>query len=197
MVSVAGALLVALVSGVSSPWNVATSPPSTASDTQDANVSLVVVDTLGVGQAADAAVLESPQSYATGNAGVGAGFTLASQKVTLAAGTTAKPFRGFTTTPSDDPTGWVHLDTPDDDGGHFNTGFSFFLGYEVVFDSASGRLVFLPPGSTTASPIFSPSADPSAAGGLSGAVIWIVLGLIVAAALAGIVIGVRKQPPRP
>jgi hypothetical protein len=80
--------------------------------------------------------------------------------VTMAVSEGATPFASFTT--GDAPPNVLHCSDVVDNNGHFNTGFAFFIGKTVGFDSVGGRIIMQ---AMLAPVVPTPSADPSAAGG--------------------------------
>jgi hypothetical protein len=80
--------------------------------------------------------------------------------VTMAASEGATPFASFTT--ADAPPNMLHCSEVVDNNGHFNTGFAFFIGKTVGFDSVGGRIIMQ---ATLAPAVPSPSPDPAGAAG--------------------------------
>ena len=72
----------------------------------------------------------------------------------------ATPFASFTT--GDAPSNVLHCSDVVDNNGHFNTGFAFFIGKTVGFDSVGGRIIMQ---AMLAPVVPTPSADTSGAGG--------------------------------
>ncbi|PWC03734.1 hypothetical protein [Agromyces badenianii] len=82
--------------------------------------------------------------------------------VTMAASMGATPFASFITT--DDPPDTLHCSAVPDNNGHFNTGFAFFIGKTVGFDSVGGRIIMQ---AVLAPAVPTPSVDPSGAAAAS------------------------------
>lgn len=122
----------------------------------------------------------------------------AGMPVTMAASEGATPFASFVT--SDAPPNLLHCSDVPDNNGHFNTGFAFFVGKRVGFDSVGGRIIMqamLAPAVPTPNPVPSGAAaapnqqlaesGPSESYLVGGA--WAALAVIVVG--AALVAGVR------